>query len=76
MIKTMTTSKGGRRSLGRRYPFTIKPLEPLAERIKLEAAERQMTYQDYLVSIVADFHGMPEYAPQRVNSLREVHVVT
>ena len=59
---TMPT-KTGRRSKGDRDAFAIRPMRPVGDRIRENAAALGITYNDYVTGILARAVGMPEYAP-------------
>jgi hypothetical protein len=56
-------AKIGRRSKGDRDAFAIRPMRPVGDRIRQNAAELGITYNDYVTGILARAVGMPEYAP-------------
>lgn len=55
--------KTGRPSKGERDAFSLRPPQPLGDRIRAAADDKGMSYNDYLMSIVANAMGMPQYAP-------------
>jgi len=56
-------AKTGRRSKGDRDAFAIRPMRPVGDRIRENAAALGITYNDYVTGILARAVGMPEYAP-------------
>lgn len=63
-----TGAKVGRKSKGDRDAFALRPLRPLGDRIRSNAEALGMSYNDYVIGIMADAVGMPEYAPSRLES--------
>ncbi|WP_420116568.1 hypothetical protein [Micromonospora sp.] len=55
--------KTGRPSKGQRDAFIVRPPTSLGNEIRAAADSQGMTYQDYLLTLVAVAMGMPEYAP-------------
>ena len=56
-------AKTGRRSKGDRDAFAIRPMRPVGDRIRENAAALGITYNDYVTGILARAVGMPEYDP-------------
>ena len=56
-------AKTGWRSKGDRDAFAIRPMRPVGDRIRENAAALGITYNDYVTGILARALGMPEYAP-------------
>ena len=56
-------AKVGRKSKGDRDAFALRPLRPLGDRIRENAAALGITYNDYVTGILARAVGMPEYDP-------------
>lgn len=67
MIPNMV-AKVGRKSKGDRDAFALRPLRPLGDRIRANADALGMSYNDYVIGIMADAVGMPEYAPTRIEA--------
>src|SRR6478752_9369928 len=61
-------AKVGRKSKGDRDAFALGPLRPLGDRIRANADALGMSYNDYVIGIMADAVGMPEYAPTRLEA--------
>ena len=61
-------AKVGRKSKGDRDAFALRPLRPLGDRIRANADALGMSYNDYVIGIMADAVGMPEYAPIRLDA--------
>lgn len=56
--------QGGRHSKGDRIPLISRPYRPLGEAVQQSADKAGMTVSDYVATILANAHGMPEYAPR------------
>ena len=61
-------AKVGRKSKGDRDAFALRPLRPLGDRIRANADALGMSYNDYVIGIMAEAVGMPEYAPTRLEA--------
>ncbi|GAB3682876.1 hypothetical protein GCM10028814_20430 [Angustibacter aerolatus] len=60
--------QGGRPSKGDRDQILTRPPRALGDAVRAHAEELGMTVSDYVATLLADAHGMPEYAPSRVAS--------
>lgn len=48
---------------GDRVPILSRPPRPVGDAVRTAAHERGMSVSDYVASVLADVHGMPELAP-------------
>jgi hypothetical protein len=55
---------GGRPSKGDRDLIAARPPAALGAAVRVAADARSMTISDYVTTILADVHGMPECAPK------------
>ncbi len=53
----------GRPSKGDRDSIITRPMRPLGDVVRAKADEAGMTISEYVAKILAEVHGMPQYAP-------------
>ena len=54
---------GGRPSKGDRDSIITRPMRPLGNEIRARADAAGMTISEYVAMVLANAHGMPQYAP-------------
>ena len=54
---------GGRPSKGDRDSIITRPLRPLGDVVRTRADEAGLSISDYVASVLATAHGLPQYAP-------------
>jgi len=54
----------GRPSKGDRDTMVTRPFRPVGDEIRVRAEALDMTISDYVSMVLAEAHGMPEYAPK------------
>jgi hypothetical protein len=69
MVKRIAV--GGRPSKGERDMLVSRMAKPLADEVRSRAEELDLTYSDYVASVLAEAHGMPQYAPKRHDRTQE-----
>ncbi len=63
---------GGRPSKGERDSIITRPVRPLGDVIRARADEAGLSISDYVATVLANAHGMPEAAPTRPAVQQEV----
>lgn len=54
----------GRPSKGERHVIVTRPAKPVADVVMQQAAEHGMSISEYVAAVLANAHGMPEFAPK------------
>ncbi len=54
---------GGRPSKGDRDSIITRPLRPLGDVVRARADEAGLSISDYVATVLANAHGVPQYAP-------------
>lgn len=56
--------QGGRPSKGDRDQIITRPARPVGDAVRAAADAHGMTISDYIAGLLAELHGLPQYAPK------------
>lgn len=56
--------QGGRPSKGDRDQIITRPARPVGDAVRAAADAQGMTISDYIARVLAELHGLPQYAPE------------
>lgn len=64
--------QGGRHSKGDRVTVISRAARPLGDAVRQSADDAGMTISDYVATILANVHNMPQHAPQQLSRHQEL----
>lgn len=65
------SSRIGRPSKGDRDAMMVRPARPLGDLVRARAEQAGLTISDYVATVLAEVHDLPQYAPQRSSRQQE-----